>query len=70
MSEIGSVGITVITGDHVSAETWYDVPSEVLAELRERFGEPTVRQLVPVALAERMIDDPDHVALEGCEDGV
>lgn len=58
------VAISTIAGDYASAETWSDVPDELLAELRALLGEPTVRQLIPVELLDRVVDDPAHVALE------
>ncbi len=59
-------GLTVstITGDYVSAETWRDVPEMLLTELRTRLGEPTVRQLIPVDVLDRVNGDPAMVALE------
>lgn len=54
--------ITVMTEQHVSAETWY-VTQPVADALRAELGEPAARQLVPIELTDAVIDDPRHIGL-------
>jgi hypothetical protein len=54
--------IAVITEGHVSTETWH-ITDELAAAIRAEFGEPVARQLVPIEMADEVIDDPRHVAL-------
>jgi len=68
MTDNGTIGISTITGDYAAAETWTGVPDELIAELRARLGEPTVRQIFPVDVLERVVDDPAMVALEPAVD--
>lgn len=64
MVDNGTIGISTITGDYASADTWTGVPDALIAELRTRLGEPTVRQIIPLDVLDRVVDDPAMVALE------
>ena len=54
--------ITVVTEEHISTETWH-ITDELAESIRSELGEPAVRQMIPIAMADEVIDDPRHVAL-------
>lgn len=57
-----SISINTLTGDYATADTWTDIPDGLIEELRHRLGEPTARQLIPVDVLDRVVDDPAMVA--------
>jgi hypothetical protein len=56
------LGITVITENHASSETWV-VSSAFADALRADLGEPYACQLIPMDVAQAIIDHPQHVSV-------
>lgn len=56
------LAITVVTEGHVSSEMWH-ITDELAAQIRTQLGEPVVRQMMPMAMLDEVIDDPRGVVL-------